>query len=93
VAAATRSVAETREERRKEREEKRQRENGPTHQSAPFMRRDAFVPRKAAYRTSRARVGAADGFRFRFRGPDPPNSGIIVINMRVSLALTSHWLL
>jgi hypothetical protein len=40
-----------------------------------------------------SRVAAADGFRFRFRGPDPPNRGIIVINMRVSLALTSHWLL
>jgi hypothetical protein len=38
-----------------------------------------------------SRVAAAGGFRFRFRGPDPPNRG--TIDSCVSLAVTSHRLL
>jgi hypothetical protein len=52
MAVAARSVAEVKEERRKRKERRRQRENGPAHQTASFMRRDALLPQKAAYRTS-----------------------------------------
>jgi hypothetical protein len=49
MAAAALSVAEVKGKRRKERKERRRRENGPAHQMAPFMRRDALLPQKAAY--------------------------------------------
>jgi hypothetical protein len=51
MAAAALSVAEVKGKRRKERKERRRRENGPAHQMAPFMRCDALLPQKAAYRT------------------------------------------